>query len=181
MTHSASSRLLLGAIAGFVATSAMTAAMRRLHERLPASERYPLPPREVVVGSGLKRSDVAVPVADATLAAHFGFGAAMGALLSVLRPRFSPLEGAAAGLTIWAGSYFIAFPATGVLPSATRHPLRRNALMAAAHLVWGAVAALTLRELTLSRDVLFSAGPMKDRRRTERPSPWPRPIATLLS
>ncbi len=41
------SRLAIGAIAGFVATMAMTAAMRRLHRRLPANERYKLPPREL--------------------------------------------------------------------------------------------------------------------------------------
>ena len=42
------SRLLIGAIAGFVGTMAMTSAMRRLHQRLPEKERYPLTPREIV-------------------------------------------------------------------------------------------------------------------------------------
>ena len=42
------SRLVIGAIAGFVGTMAMTAAMRRLHRRLPKRERYPLTPREII-------------------------------------------------------------------------------------------------------------------------------------
>src|SRR4028118_1521930 len=41
-------RLLLGGIAGFVGTMAMTSAMRRLHQRLPEEESYPLTPREII-------------------------------------------------------------------------------------------------------------------------------------
>src|SRR3954454_18277678 len=41
-------RLVIGGIAGFVATMAMTSAMRRLHRQLPAKERYPLTPRQIV-------------------------------------------------------------------------------------------------------------------------------------
>ena len=44
---SITSRLIIGALAGLTATTAMTAAMRRLHRQLPARERYPLPPREI--------------------------------------------------------------------------------------------------------------------------------------
>jgi hypothetical protein len=40
-------RLLVGALAGLTATTAMTFAMARLHRALPAAERYPLPPREI--------------------------------------------------------------------------------------------------------------------------------------
>lgn len=43
----AGGRLLLGALAG---TVAMTAAMRAMRGRLPAPERYPLPPREIIEG-----------------------------------------------------------------------------------------------------------------------------------
>jgi hypothetical protein len=41
-------RLLIGGIAGFSGTLAMTAAMRRLHRQLPEGERYPLTPREII-------------------------------------------------------------------------------------------------------------------------------------
>ena len=50
-------RLLIGGIAGIVGTLAMTAAMRRLHRRLPEEERYPLTPREII-DSGSKQLDV---------------------------------------------------------------------------------------------------------------------------
>jgi hypothetical protein len=43
----AGTRVLPGALAGFSATALMTALMWRLHRRLPAGERYPLPPREI--------------------------------------------------------------------------------------------------------------------------------------
>ena len=54
-------RILLGAIAGFVATAAMTAAMARLHRRLPEADRYPLPPREITQRIMGGRDDALVP------------------------------------------------------------------------------------------------------------------------
>src|SRR5687768_11916905 len=82
------SRLLIGGIAGFVGTMAMTAAMRRLHRRLPEEERYPLTPREIV-DSGSKQ--IGLPLAgegatDVTTAAHFAYGAAMGAMIAIMNP-----------------------------------------------------------------------------------------------
>src|SRR5688572_13093277 len=50
-------RLLIGAVAGFVGTMAMTAAMNRLHRRLPAREKYPLPPREIIDAAAPEDSD----------------------------------------------------------------------------------------------------------------------------
>ena len=41
------------------------------------------------------------------------------------------------GLAVWAGSYLGLLPALGIMSPATDHPLRRTALMIAAHLVWG--------------------------------------------
>src|SRR5436305_2376696 len=72
------SRLVIGGIAGFVATMAMTSAMRRLHRRLPAKELYPLTPRELV-DSALGPPAAIAP--DLTLAAHFLYGAGCRALL----------------------------------------------------------------------------------------------------
>jgi hypothetical protein len=42
-------RCLLGGICGALATGPMTALMRVLHERLPESEQYPLPPRLITM------------------------------------------------------------------------------------------------------------------------------------
>jgi uncharacterized membrane protein YagU involved in acid resistance len=157
-------RLVVGGIAGIVGTIAMTAAMRRLHKRLPAEERYPLTPREIIDSSAeqaaLEPSDEAAK--DLTLAAHFAYGAACGSLLGALNPRLGPGEGALAGVAVWLGSYMGWIPAAGILKPATEHPARRNALMVGVHLVWGAATALSIQELLAARETIISDGPDKD-------------------
>ena len=158
------SRLLIGGIAGFVGTMAMTAAMRRLHRRLPDEERYPLTPREIV-DSGSKQ--LGVPLSgeaakDVTTAAHFAYGAAMGALIAAMNPDPGKRTGAVAGVAIWLASYMGWIPAVGNLEPATKHPARRNLLMIGAHLVWGSATAGALRELKLARETILADGPDKD-------------------
>ena len=158
------SRLLIGAIAGFAGTMAMTAAMRRLHRRLPSEERYPLTPREIV-DSAAEAADVPLreeAAKDITTAAHFAYGAAMGALIAALNPEPSRRTGAAAGFAIWLASYLGWIPARNVLEPATRHPPRRNLLMIGVHLVWGSATASALRELRLARETILAEGPDKD-------------------
>ncbi|HZG09927.1 MAG TPA: hypothetical protein VEZ70_13195 [Allosphingosinicella sp.] len=159
-----SSRLVTGAIAGFVGTMAMTAAMRRLHARLPAKERYPLTPREIVdsvaEAAGTKLSTDAAK--DLTTAAHFAYGAAIGALIAAANPEPSRKTGAAAGLAVWLASYMGWIPAVNVLEPATRHPARRNLLMIGVHLVWGAATASAMRELKLARETILADGPNRD-------------------
>ena len=168
-----SSRLIVGAIAGFVGTMAMTAAMRRLHRRLPERERYPLTPREIVDSAAAQAQ---VPLVDesakdATTAAHFLYGAAMGALVSALNPDPSRKAGMVAGTAVWVASYMGWIPAVGTLEPATRHPARRNAAMIGAHLVWGASTAAAIRELRLARETIFAAGEDKDAPREGPPPP----------
>ena len=161
-----STNILFGAIAGFVATAAMTSAMARLHRKLPKRERYPLPPREItqrIVGG----ADDAL-VRDGAMAAHFLYGAATGALVAAVRPRPSLGEGALAGVAIWTGSYFGWVPALGILKPASAHPRRRNALMIAVHLVWGATTAVALNELFLARSTILNQGPLRDAPDAER-------------
>jgi len=155
------SRLLAGAIAGMAGTIAMTAAMRRLHQRLPAGERYPLPPREITESILGGRSEEAVR--DRSLAAHFAYGAASGALLSAARPSAGPLEGAVAGVGIWAASYFGWVPAFGILRPAHDHPARRDMLMIAVHVVWGAATAVAAKELFRARPTMLGSGQIRDR------------------
>ena len=152
-------RLVIGGIAGFVATMAMTAAMRRLHKRLPAKERYSLTPREIVDAT-LDPPRAAAP--DLTLIAHFAYGAGCGALIAAASPRIGRVSGAFAGGGIWLASYMGWIPAFGVLKPATEHPLRRNAVMLGAHFVWGWSASEAIRELTAARATIFAAGPDKD-------------------
>jgi hypothetical protein len=59
-------------------------------------------------------------------------------------------------------------PALGVLRPATGHPMRRNALMIAAHFSWGWSTAAAIRELEAARDTVFAAGPAKDAPRGSR-------------
>jgi hypothetical protein len=53
-------------------------------------------------------------------------------------------------------SYFGIMPTLRILRPAHEHPLRRNALMIAAHLVWGSTMALALRELELAEREVFA-------------------------
>ena len=154
------SRLVIGAVAGFVGTMAMTSAMRRAHARLPAKERYPLTPREIV-DAALDPPDEAAR--DLTLAAHFVYGAGCGALLAAANPRPSKTAGAATGVAVWLASYMGWIPALNLLKPATRHPFRRNALMISVHVVWGTATAAAMRELADARETIFADGPEKDR------------------
>jgi uncharacterized membrane protein YagU involved in acid resistance len=158
------SRLVVGAIAGFVGTMAMTMAMRRLHRRLPARERYPLTPREIV-DSGAKQVGVPLPseaAKDITAAAHFAYGAVTGAMLAAMNPDPRKRTGALFGVAVWLGSYLGWIPAVGNLKPATQHPPRRNFLMIGVHLVWGAATAAAIRELRLARETILGNGPDKD-------------------
>ncbi|HYI64643.1 MAG TPA: hypothetical protein VEW71_07135 [Allosphingosinicella sp.] len=152
-------RLVIGGIAGFVATMAMTSAMRRLHGKLPAKERYPLPPREIVDAT-LDPPRAWAP--DITLAAHFAYGAGCGALIAAANPKAGRITGSIAGGGIWLASYMGWIPAFGVLKPATGHPLRRNAVMIAAHFAWGWSTAEGIRELRAARATIFASGPDRD-------------------
>ena len=148
-------RILFGALAGLAATAPMTLAMKLMHEQLPREEQYPLPPRQVTEGiaekAGVNEHLGEEEREAATWVSHFAYGAACGALYGALsgerldeRPL---LAGAGFGVVVWAGSYLGWLPAAGILSPATEHPARRNALMIAAHLVWGATAAAALAGL----------------------------------
>ncbi|HET9589599.1 MAG TPA: DUF6789 family protein [Anaerolineales bacterium] len=143
-SFSRSRRLLNGALAGFVATAPMTAAMVIGWGLLPAHEKYPLPPRQIV-GEVARRFGVEDDLNEGqlvatTLFSHFGYGALFGGVYASLEQNLSwpaSLKGTLAGLALWVGSYLGWLPAVGVLSPATRHPWRRNLLMIAAHIVWG--------------------------------------------
>lgn len=130
---------LAGAIAGLVGTFAMTRAMELLHARLPSRDRYPLPPSELTYALAPAKVRHALGHRTATMAAHYGYGAACGALLPALSRRPDAVNGTAWGLAVWGISYLGLMPALGVLRNADTHPPARNALMIAVHVVWGSV------------------------------------------
>ena len=152
-------RVLLGALAGLAATAPMTLAMKLMHEQLPRGERYPLPPRQVTEGlaekAGLGEHLDEEEREAATWVSHFAYGAACGALYGALSggrlEEHPALAGAGFGAAVWVGSYLGWLPAAGILAPATEHPPRRNALMIAAHLVWGATAGVALERLSDER------------------------------
>jgi len=147
------SRLLIGGIAGFVATMAMTSAMRRLQNKLPKARTSPPP----VADPGADR------VPDISLAAHFAYGATCGALLAAANPRLSPATGALAGGSIWLASFMGWIPALGGPETASGNALRRNAATFTAHLAWGWSTAKAIDELTDARATIFAAGKGSDR------------------
>jgi uncharacterized membrane protein YagU involved in acid resistance len=151
-------RLLLGAMGGIIGTWAMTVAAQALYRRLPEREKYPLPPREitqVVLKPEFEPSpetfeDQALAVK--ALAAHFAYGAACGTLFTLagMHESQAVARGMAYGVGVWAVSYLALMPALRILEPATRHPLRRNALMLSVHLVWGGILGLSSRSLDSS-------------------------------
>ena len=153
------SRLLIGAIAGFVGTLAMTAAMSKMHKKLPSKQRYPLTPREIIDSAIAPPNEAAK---DLTTAAHFAYGAACGSIIAAANPRLSAATGAAAGAAVWLVSYMGWIPGVGLLKPATGHPMRRNLLMIRAHLVWGWTTAQTMRQLLEARETIFEGGPDRD-------------------
>lgn len=139
-------RMILGGLAGISATMLMTAAMWRMHAYLPRDERYPLPPREITE----KLPTAGIGEDAATLAYHFAYGGLTGAIFAALCRRPTVAGGIAYGTAVWTASYLGWIPAFGVLKWATCHPARRNALMLAAHAVWGSGLALGLADLQRS-------------------------------
>src|SRR5829696_675174 len=101
-------QLAKGAAAGLIATFPMTASMVAMHRGLPAPEREPLPPRKITMRAagkvGLRKHLDEPQRTGATLAAHLGYGAAVGSLLGAVAPRGmakAAAAGAGFGLLVW--------------------------------------------------------------------------------
>lgn len=155
----ASYRLICGALAGVIATGVMTATMRRLHRRLEPQHRYPLPPREIV--SSIAPDAPGGRARDASILAHFAYGALCGAALAVPARKPALSYGIAGGVGIWLGSYLGWIPGLGILRPATDHPAPRNSLMILSHVAWGSAFAATQNEL-IESERIFTGGPLND-------------------
>lgn len=136
-----------GALAGLVATVPMTIFILVMHRLLPGWQRYALPP-ERVTGEVAERANLDLDkpqLLGATLVSHFGYGASTGALYGSLTrkiPLPPLLKGIVFGLAVWAASYLGWMPGLRMEQSATEEPLRRNLMMVAAHVVWGATTGI---------------------------------------
>lgn len=141
-------RVVSGVVAGAAATGVMSLAMlgakrwgllgepppRRL-TRLLLSPLGPAKPR----GRALDA---------AALAAHFGFGAAVGALFSLLpAPARGQVGGTLFGAAVWAVNYAGWLPRLGLMPPPSADRPGRPSSMLAAHLVFGAALSLAHRKL----------------------------------
>jgi putative membrane protein len=146
----------------------MTAVMKFGHRRLPWSERYALPPRQITMElartAGIRKHLDQRQKSAMTLLAHYGYGTAMGALFGALeyglkrddKTRRDATTGALFGLGVWGSSYMGLLPALGILDPATQHPARRNALMIGAHVIWGVSLAGLFRAIETTLTDEFS-------------------------
>ena len=146
--------LLRGALAGTIATLPMTAFMLLMMRVLPRWQHYDLPPEkltdELAKRAGVKQHMSKPQKVALALVAHFGYGAAMGTLYSLLMQRgniktFPFLaKGNIFGLAVWGASYLGLLPAMNMPSTAPKETPHRNLLMIGAHLVWGTVLGLTV-------------------------------------
>lgn len=141
-----------GSLAGVIGTVPMTLFMFVGQSLLPQRQHYALPPERLTgtlanqVGMKLDKPQLMA----ASFVSHFAFGGAMGALYGPLMrivPLPSVLKGMVFGLVVWFAAYRGLLPAVGMSEAATKQPLQRNALMLAAHLVWGAGMGGTMQLL----------------------------------
>lgn len=147
------------AVSGLAATLPMTIAMETMFRRLPLTQRYPLPPRRITMrlaeSLGIEHRLDEPERHHLTLLNHFGYGTAAGAVYGLAARRWLPgaLGGAAFGLGLFVGSYLGWLPAADMHPPATQMPAKRNALMIAAHLIWGATLGTLTESLTRGQEI----------------------------
>nr|CAD6437884.1 hypothetical protein REQ54_04331 [Rhizobium sp. Q54] len=152
------SRIVVGAMAGICATMVMTIVMKRGFELLPKDQRYPLPPAEIASGLGTPKGRLP----DRALLLHVAFGSVAGAVYAGFPVK---IAGGAYGAAVWAASYLGWLPALGLLRAATRHPVRRNLLMLAAHVIWGSALSRLTVELETAQATALADGNMLDQPR----------------
>src|SRR3954454_19740683 len=148
---------LAGTMVGVGATLGMSAVMM-IGQRVGLAGRHP--PEEIVDRSaerltGRRMEERHADVAGAV--AHLAFGGAGGALFAVawrmLRPPVpASLAGIGYAVGIWTASYLGWVPALGLMPPADKDDRSRQAVLVAAHVVYGAILGTIVERLTASRD-----------------------------
>lgn len=139
-------KLEQGVSAGLLATFPMTAVMVAAQHLGLVGKAPPAKITDAV----LDKAHVGAPPSERrllTALAHFGFGAASGAMYSALRPGRPSLgraavEGIAFGTAVWGASYVGWVPALGIMPPPTRDRKDRQLSLVVAHWVFGAALGL---------------------------------------
>ena len=149
MSDSIGGRCVTAGLAGVAATLPMTAFMEWADRTRITAPSTTMPPRKIVEEAAAETVQVAseVELQFATRVAHYGYGAAVATMygLRKVRPEVCSemVIGAAFGLQIWAFSYLGLLPAMGSDARATNQSSRTNAVVIAAHLIWGASLGLS--------------------------------------
>jgi uncharacterized membrane protein YagU involved in acid resistance len=139
-------RVLRGGVSGIVATLLMTGVM---YAGKWAGLLETPPPKEITAHAGRKAAVPPEDVPDSTfdvtwVAAHFGYGAACGALFGLLipvLPRRAWFSGLLYGGVLWAIGYLKVLPQLGLYPHFSKDSSSRTAVMIAAHAVYGMTLA----------------------------------------
>jgi len=149
------SRILIGAVAGAIATAPQSAVVWGLravgvYKRQAPPERVAEHLTDATVGRENVPDEWFTPV---MLAQHVGFGAAcgavFGALTAVVRP--TTVAGVLAGLAIWKASYDGWIPATGIMPPPEKDEEGRQVTMVVAHIAYGLALGAIVDRLTSRR------------------------------
>jgi hypothetical protein len=140
-------KTLRGSIAGLIATLPMTVV---IYGGKALGLLHTPPPKEVTAGVESKAggNPDGEGFSLTWIAAHVGIGAAVGALYPWVRPALpgSPtLSGALYGLSVWFQAYVGLLPELGLYPGPTEDSTSRQAVMVAAHIVYGATLGRLVR------------------------------------
>jgi putative membrane protein len=144
-------RLIQGSLAGLAATVPMTAIIAAgraagwLHTPPPVAIT-----ENVAELAGEDPSRESAEFQAAWLGAHFAYGAVCGAAYTMLRPALpqpEPAGGLLFGGAVWGISYLGLMPALHLFPPATADLPSRQAVMIAAHAVFGLTLAGVERSL----------------------------------
>ncbi len=149
--------VLGGGLAGGLATAPMTAFMALAYQYLPLHQRTSVPPKSIAMDL-LKRVNVKQHMnrkqrSRTAWLLHVAYGAGAGTVYGITArplPGPAPIKGVGFGLVVWASSYLGWLPALQVSGRATDEPAERNAVMIAAHVVWGATTGLLASRLAKS-------------------------------
>ena len=136
--------LIRGPLAGAAATVPMTGV---IYAAKASNLLYTPPPKQIAARAESKSG--ATPQTQqgfdvSWLAAHFGFGAAMGLAYQAAKPLLPGppwLGGMLFGTGVWAVNYLKVLPSLGLYPPPEQDRDARTATMVAAHLVYGAALA----------------------------------------